>query len=297
MSLAFYCMKIGYNRFVPLLAACVVLSLGCGRLVAARVDVWVSIQPQKFFVERIGGDSVSVEVLVRPGQSPELYAPGVAQIAKLARANLFFGIGMPVEASLFQRMASSMKAVRIVQTGLTPSGDHTHCHEGHHDHSENDPHIWLDPVQMIAAVGIIRDALIAAEPEQAALFWQNAEALVAELTSLDAALMQQLAAYAGRVFYINHPALGHFAKRYGLVQASIEQAGTSPSARRIAELVREAREAKVGAIFTQPEFGRTSATVLARALNVEVIEIDLLSADYITNMYKITDSLAGSFEK
>ena len=290
-------MKIGHNCIIHFLVGCVVFTLGCGSLVAERVNVWVSIQPQKFFVERVGGDSVSVEVLVRPGQSPEMYAPGASQMVKLARADLFFGIGVPVEGPLFQRMAASMKGVQVVQTGTEPSVNHSLCAGGHHHHSENDPHIWLDPVQMIAAVGIIRNALMAVSPEQAGLYEQNAQALIVELTNLDAALAEQLAPYAGRAFYINHPAMGHFAARYGLEQASIEHAGTAPSARRIAELVREAKAAKVGAVFTQPEFGRSSATVLARALGVEVVEIDLLSEDYFANMQAIADSLVRSFEK
>ena len=36
-----------------------------------RYTVFVSIQPQKYFVERVGGPFVDVGVLVPPGQSPE----------------------------------------------------------------------------------------------------------------------------------------------------------------------------------------------------------------------------------
>jgi len=121
--------------------------------------------------------------------------------------------------------------------------------------------------------------------------------LIADLVVLDGAIRAQLAPYAGRAFFINHPALGHFAERYGLVQLSIEESGASPSAGRVAELISQAREAQVGAIFTQPEFGRTTATILADALDLDVVELNVLPADYIIGMTIITDALEEGFAR
>ena len=278
------------------------LCAACGQAEQSEggaIAVWSTVQPQKYFVERVGGDMVSAKVLVRPGQSPEMYAPSVAQMAQLAQADVYFGIGMPIEASLFKRMRSSMTGVRLVQTGdeILEHQDHSACAHGHHDHGENDPHIWMDPVRMIAVVEQIHDVLTDVQPESAAVFDQNADALIADLVELDGAIRAQLAPYAGRAFFINHPALGHFAERYGLVQLSIEKSGASPSAGRVAELISQAREAQVGAIFTQPEFGRTTATILADALDLDVVELNVLPADYIIGMTIITDALEEGFAR
>ncbi len=278
------------------------LCVACGQAEQSEggaIAVWSTVQPQKYFVERVGGDMVSAKVLVRPGQSPEMYAPSVAQMAQLAQADVYFGIGMPIEASLFKRMRSSMTGVRLVQTGdeILEYQDHSACAHGHHDHGENDPHIWMDPVRMIAVVEQIHDVLTDVQPDSAAVFDQNADALIADLVELDGAIRAQLAPYAGRAFFINHPALGHFAERYGLVQLSIEESGASPSAGRVAELISQAREAQVGAIFTQPEFGRTTATILADALDLDVVELNVLPADYIIGMTIITDALEEGFAR
>jgi len=278
------------------------LCAACGQAEQSEggaIAVWSTVQPQKYFVERVGGDMVSAKVLVRPGQSPEMYAPSVAQMAQLAQADVYFGIGMPIEASLFKRMRSSMTGVRLVQTGdeILEYQDHSACAHGHHDHGENDPHIWMDPVRMIAVVEQIHDVLTDVQPDSAAVFDQNADALIADLVELDGAIRAQLAPYAGRAFFINHPALGHFAERYGLVQLSIEESGASPSAGRVAELISQAREAQVGAIFTQPEFGRTTATILADALDLDVVELNVLPADYIIGMTIITDALEEGFAR
>jgi len=278
------------------------LCVACGqaeRLEGGGIAVWSTVQPQEYFVARIGGDMVSAEVLVRPGQSPEMYAPSVAQMAQLAQADVYFGIGMPIEAFLFKRMRSSMTGVRLVQTGdeILEHPDHSACAHGQHDHGENDPHIWMDPVRMIAVVEQMHDVLIAVQPGSAAVFGQNTKALIADLVELDAAIRAQLAPYAGRAFFINHPALGHFAERYGLVQVSIEESGAAPSAGRVADLIGQAREAQVGAIFTQPEFGRTTATILADALNLDVVELNVLPADYIIGMMSIADALEKGFAR
>ena len=276
-----------------------VFCVACAKDDRSGVTVWVTVQPQRYFVERIGGDWVSAEVLVRPGQSPEMYAPSAAQIARVAGAAAYFGIGMPIEGVLFKRMQSAMSGIRMVQTGGEIAAQHDHSGHGHHGHNcaEVDPHIWLDPVRMVAVVEQMRDVFIELEPSAADLFVRNADGLIAEFRALDQDLRIQLAPYAGRTFFINHPALGHFARRYGLVQRSIEQSGTAPSAGRIADLIVLAREAAVGAIFTQPEFGRTTATILGDALNLEVVELDVLPTDYIAGMTAIANRLEASFAR
>lgn len=261
------------------------------------VDVWVTIAPQKYLVERVGGDAVKVEALVRPGQSPELYTPSAAQLARLAKADAYIGMGLPVEHQVLPRIEASMPGVRVLQTGELDDA-HAHHHRHHEGclHGDQDPHVWMDPVAMIKFVDQVRDLLAQLEPSKGDLFLANAGRVMFELKELDAALKLQLQPYEGRVFYINHPALGHFAERYGLVQRSLEQAGTDPSARRVAELVKAARADQVGAIFTQPEFGRSSATVMARALKVHVVELNPLAEDYLVNIQLIAERLVASFE-
>lgn len=298
-------MQIQWGKSLSFGLVAVVVAMLCTACVKEErsevvgIAVWSTVQPQKYFVERIGGDLVSAEVLVRPGQSPEMYAPGAAQMAQLARADVYFGIGMPIEGPLFKRMRSSMVGVRIVQTGdeVADQHDHSGHDHAHHDHDESDPHIWMDPVRMVAVVEQVRDALIEVQPDAGAVFGENADALIADLHALDSTIRAQLAPYAGRAFFINHPALGHFAERYGLVQLSIEASGAAPSAGRVAELIGQARAAQVGAIFTQPEFGRTTATILADALEVDVVELNVLPTDYISGMTRIADSLEEGFAR
>ena len=49
-----------------------------------KPTVFVSIVPQKFFVQQISKESVNVEVMVQPGASPATYEPKPSQMAKLS---------------------------------------------------------------------------------------------------------------------------------------------------------------------------------------------------------------------
>lgn len=315
---------------------------------APEVNVWVTIPPQKEFVKRIAGDLAEVGLLVRPGQTPETYSPGAVQMSRLAKADLFFGIGMPIERALFQSADSALPGVRFVQPGLVSGaeegareearedgereqehhegehhedgahedGDHgpggrdrgdaaagkadsgeARAHDGHAHANERDPHVWMDPQWVIKAVPEMCRALAGRAPGKETVFRENADRLVADLEELDEEIRERLAPYEGRAFFMNHPSLGHFAERYGLRQISLEQAGTEPSSKRLARLIRLGRREKVGAVLRQPEFGRTSAQTVARALGVDVVEVDPLARDYFATMRALSKRLRESFEK
>lgn len=282
-----------------ILALCLFAFVGCAPESSEEMmglDVWVTLPPQKAIVEAVAGDHALVHIMVRPGQSPETYSPGAPQMVALAKADIYFGVGMPLERMILAKLERSMPQLKFVQTADLIETAHDHAHHAGCVHGDQDPHVWMDPQWMLGFVEQVRDALTAAEPYSADFFKANAEVVSQQLGELDATMHAQLAPYTGRSFYINHPSLGHFAERYGLAQKSIEHAGSAPSAKQIADLVASAKADQVGAIFSQPEFGRSSADVLARALNVDVVELDVLSGEYFSNMLDIAARLEDSFK-
>ena len=64
---------------------------------AGPIKVFVSILPQKYFVEQIGKDLVDVRVMVQPGASPATYEPKPKQLVGLSKAEIYFSIGVPFE--------------------------------------------------------------------------------------------------------------------------------------------------------------------------------------------------------
>ena len=81
-----------------------------------KVNVAVSIVPQKYFVERIGGSRVDVLVMVPPGFSPATYEPLPRQMANLTGAQIYFRIGVPFEDAWLKRISSLQPAMKIDDT-------------------------------------------------------------------------------------------------------------------------------------------------------------------------------------
>ena len=87
-------MKKFFSLFVLLLSTVAF----AGAVSAAKLDVAVSIVPEAYFASQVGGDRVVVHTLVAPGQSPHTFEPTARQMSELAKAKIYFTIGMPFEA-------------------------------------------------------------------------------------------------------------------------------------------------------------------------------------------------------
>ena len=136
-----------------LIITCLVLFFAQPVLAAKPVPVFVSILPQKYFVQQIGGDKVDVSVMVKPGADPHTYEPKPSQMAKLSKARLYFSIGVPFENFWLKKFEATNKNLTIVHTdeGIKKidmvahhHGEEEHGHHGedHHDgeHHEGEHH-------------------------------------------------------------------------------------------------------------------------------------------------------------
>jgi zinc transport system substrate-binding protein len=291
-------------------------SLGAWAAAAATpLAVMVSIQPQAHFVERVGGERVTVRVLVPPGQNHETYSVTPRQMADLAAARLFFRVGLPFENALLPKLRDSLPNVKIVDTrqGLrlrrSECGHDHHHGEGGGAHAEEhlpvgdagagsplgmDPHIWLSPRLVQVQATTICDALSALDPAGAAAYARNLAAFRGELEALDRRLTERLAPVRGRAFLVYHPAFGYFADDYGLIQKPIEVEGKPPSASQLARIISEAKSAGVKVVFVEPQFSPKAAESVAAAIGGAVVRIDPIAKDYAANLERIAGELAAA---
>ena len=119
-----------------------------------RLSVFVSILPQSWFVERIGGNDVEVFFLVGPGDSPATFEPAPRELVRLAGADLLLTIGVPFEKMLMPRLEGRHEglAIRDMAEGverrrMEPAAGGRHARDNGHPHGPTDPHVWLDPVR------------------------------------------------------------------------------------------------------------------------------------------------------
>lgn len=288
--------------------------LAWGQGEKAKLPVFVSILPQAYFLERVGGSHVDVEVLIGAGQSPHSYEPTPKQMAKLATARAFFSIGVPVEKGVLRKIRQSHKQLIIVETqqGITYRylAGHDHDHGDSHGKAHNtegpvtyapakagqktpDPHIWMAPKLVKIQARNICDALSRLDPAHKQEYEENLRAFDADLDRADARISRALAPLKGKKMYVFHPAFGYFADAYGLIQVPIEIEGKEPGARQLAKLIERAKKDGVKVMFVQPQFSARSAEAVARAIGGVVVPIDPLARDYLANI----DRIAAAVEK
>lgn len=252
----------------------------------ARPTVFVSILPQKFFVERIAGDLVQVEVMVPPGASPATYEPSAQQMLALADAVAWFRIGVPFEETWAPRIAANHPGLAIVDTRDGIAFPPAPANGG-----RANPHIWLSPRLVLRQSETIRDALSGLMPDHAAQFAAGQAVFASDLTALDADLTARFAAVQNRRFMIYHPALYYFAQDYGLEQIAIEIDGQEPGPASLARIIDEARAADIHVIFVQQEFSRSAAEAVARAIDGEVVTLAPLAENMLENTRSIAEAL------
>lgn len=270
-----------------------------------KVSAFVSILPQAYFVERIGGEHVAVAVLVGPGESPATYEPTPRQMAQLAESDVYFAIGVPFEAALLPRLRDGFDDLEIVETqagidvGSEAPGDAEGWSPDHPPH-DRDPHVWLSPRHAEVIAETIADALKRIDPAHASDFVSNLRALSADLQRVDTEIASLLEPLRGKEIFVFHPAYGAFVEAYGLKQVAIEVEGQSPSAKQLAELIEKARSHNVRAVFVQPQFSHRTADTVAESVGAEIVTLDPLSRDYKTNLksmaLKIRDALTDAEE-
>jgi zinc transport system substrate-binding protein len=115
---------------------------------AGSAQVFVSILPQKYFVEKIGGELVDVSVMVKPGASPATYEPKPHQMVALSLAKIYFAIGIPFEKAWLKKIASANPNMVVVHTERGIEKRAMSAHKQHkaekafeHHHEIKDPHI------------------------------------------------------------------------------------------------------------------------------------------------------------
>ncbi|HHT49837.1 MAG TPA: zinc ABC transporter solute-binding protein [Firmicutes bacterium] len=273
-----------------------------------KIKVFVSILPQKYFVERIGGDQVTVAVMVGPGQNPATYEPLPQQMSALATTQLYFRIGVPFETAWIDRLSELNRDLVVIDTreGIPlRKMESSHYHREEESRADafqaepgeglKDPHIWLDPVYVKRQAATICRALAALDPAHRGLYEANLFAFQKDLDELDQELSTAFRSLAVKKLMVFHPAWGYLTDRYGLEQIPLEVEGKEPGPRELAHAIDYAKAAGIRVIFIQSQFNAAAAEAVARAVGGRVVTIDPLAEDYLTNMRRIAQTIKRSY--
>lgn len=262
----------------------------------APIKVFVSIAPEAYFMQSIGGERVEAIALIKPGQSPETYSVTPGQMRALGEAKLYGSIQLPFENQLVKKIKGQYPELKIVDLtdGITLRAlcSNTHAHHHGHKHGAFDPHIWLNPELVKIQCVTIRNALIEIDPEGKTLYEKNYASFIKKLDQLSADLKKILAPAKGKALYVYHPAFGYLTDAYHIRQIAIEFEGKSPSAKYLKNLAEQAEADHVRVIFIQPEFDTSEAGALAQAIGADVEVLYPLEYEYIKSMKAMASKIA-----
>ena len=273
---------------------------------AEPLEVFVSVEPQAYLVQRVGGKHVKVRVLVQPGQDPHTFAPTPRQMTALAKARLFFKVGMAFEERLLEKIRGSHRRLRVVDTArgikrrVADAHDHDqdpHDHGHRHHAGQVDPHVWLSLPLLKIQASNIAGALKQLDPVHARQYGNNLAVLLKEIDATHARIGGMLKPYRGQTYYVFHPAFGYFGDAYGLRQEAVEVGGKKPTPRQLRGLIKRARAEGVKIIFVQPQFDRRSARVVADAVGAAVVPIDPLARDVLKNLEEMASRIEKALRK
>ncbi len=267
-----------------------------------KIDVVVSILPQKEFVKAVGGENVNVYVLIPPGASPATYDPSPQDLVRLENADVYFRVGhIEFEKSHVGEFVSMNPEMKVVDTsegvtlrylGEEEHHEHEEDHADEHDHQGVDPHIWLSPKAVVIQVENVYQALADANPENTAVYRKNADDYMAELNALDGELADKLGELETKKFIVFHPAWGYFADNYGLEQVAIEHEGKDPTADQLQHIIDEAKHENIKVVFVQEQFSTEMAESVAEEIQGVVVRIDPLAENYMENLREVGNTIS-----
>lgn len=265
-----------------------------------KISVVTTIFPQYDFVRQIAGDSVDLQMLLKPGEETHSYEPTPQDIIAIQNSDIFIYVGGENDAwvedildSMPEADMVTLKLMDCVDTleeehveGMQEQPGHSHEEEedAHHEdeaeeedaHSahEIDEHVWTSPVNASKIVEKIKDLLVECDPDNEQTYETNAAAYEEDLEELDGEFRSVVDSAERRlVIFGDRFPFRYFADEYGLDYYAAFPgcaSDTEPSAATMAFLINKVREEKVPAVLKMELSNENIADAIAEATGTEV---------------------------
>jgi zinc transport system substrate-binding protein len=248
----------------------------------AKVRIETSVFPLREFAASVAGERGDVRLLLPPGAGVHTWQPSAGDLIRLAKCDLFIYVGADLEPwvpdvmrGLGGRKIETLEAAGEIDLIREP-GDGGHG-RGSERHGAFDPHVWLDLELAGRIVDLIRDRLLAIDPEGDSVYRRNAEAYREKLSVLDLKFKTELGTCPRKTFILaGHAAFGYLARRYGLEQVALY--GLSPDSQptpgRLIDIVGFAREKAIKVIFFETAASPDVAKALSRELGATTLVLN-----------------------
>ena len=228
---------------------------------AGPLQIVSTVAPITSIVSNIVGDRAVVTGVVPEGTNSHTFEPPPQIAAVMERADVVFVNGLQLEEPTFELAeANAPEDAVLVKLGdeVLPESDFLYDFSFPEDEGKPNPHLWTDPTYAIKYADVIRDTVVAADPDNAEFYKTNHAAFVVKATALGAALEtdQETIPAGGKQLLTYHDAYAYFAKTYGWEVVGAVQPSNfeDPQPQEIARIIDQVRERKVPVIFGSEVF-------------------------------------------
>jgi len=238
------------------------------------------------------GMSVKIVSLTPPGVGAHDHELTARQLDDLTSVDAVFYLGGGLQPSVEKAVAqlnSTIVVIDLMKHAQTIDAVKEEDHDDHddhkddndhkddddhddHGHGDTDPHVWLDPANMVSMTQAVVRALSTLSPDSTTTLDANAAAYMAELEQLGTAIDSAFANCASRALVTSHDAFGYFATRAKLDTVPIAgvDPANEPSAKELEAIAKVARDAQATTVFFEAQLPEGLAKTVASSIGAQV---------------------------
>lgn len=271
-----------------LFAAVLTMACGATHKTSGGLQVVATTSIVGDVVAAIGGEAIRLTVLLPRGTDPHSFEPSPRDLVTLSDADVVFKNGAGLEDFLEPLLGAANVELSVIdlsagiETRILEQGEiRNHRHASHNamEKATVDPHVWLNPLNVVKWTQNIEAALTSADSANTDHYASRADSLRTLLESVDVWIQEQLNVIPRkrRLLVSDHAALGYFADRYDFTQVGAIYPGFStlsePSARELSRLEDTMQALSVSAIFVGTTVNPRLAQQLADDIGIGVVRL------------------------
>jgi len=247
----------------------------------ARVTYTVTIEPQKFFLERIGQSKIKVKTIYEGIN----YTKKLDHVhfRKFAFSEVYFTIGLPAEKEYAKELLGFNSDIKVIDTSLNV--------EKLYDEAGNvNPYFWLDPLRVKEVIEVMLKTLVENDPENKEYFESNYQSLLFELDKIFLRLKDTLF-YSTNAVMVFNDKLDYFLRRFDVRYYKAENKILSGP--KFTEIYRLSKEKNIKYLIIDNSINYEIYNTWSNANNMEVIDSDVYSYNWFSDLFVLSDKIAS----
>ena len=248
-----------------------------------RLTIAASFYPIAEIVQRVGGDDVQLLALTAPGVEPHDSELSAKQLDELSKSDIVFYIGGGFQPDLEKAIASLPKSTVVVDLlksvdVIASEDDHSkEKSDGHnHGNSDSDPHVWLDPANMVTMSEIVSQEIAKVQTDLTSSLTSRQSEYANELNEVGTLIDTTFASCERKELVSAHDAFTYFTKRANLIAVPISGVDpeNEPSAKELEATAKVAQERNVTTVFFEEILPKAFADTVAQAIGASIDSIN-----------------------